>query len=90
MMGVFTRYPELPFMEYKNKGDLSGKYPVYIHEFENFEARLWTLFVIFNNFLKLNNSQPNSFYWGHQYSWTLTPANSMQVSIMQSDNCNRK
>ena len=40
MMGVFTRYPELPFMEYKNKGDLSGKYPVYIHEFENFEARL--------------------------------------------------
>ena len=33
---------------------------------------------------------PNGFYWGHQCSWTLTPANSMQVSIMQFDNCNRK
>ena len=39
MMGVFTRYQDLPYMEYKNKGDLSGKYPVYIHAFENFEAR---------------------------------------------------
>ena len=35
-------------------------------------------------------SHPNGFYWGHQCSWTLTPANSMQVSIMQSENCNRK
>ena len=39
MMGVFTRNQDLPYMEYKNKGDLSGKYPVYIHAFENFEAR---------------------------------------------------
>ena len=30
------------------------------------------------------------FYWGRQCSWTLTPANSMQVSSMQFDNCNRK
>ena len=27
---------------------------------------------------------------GHQCSWTLTPANRMQVSILQFDNCNRK
>ena len=33
---------------------------------------------------------PPGFYWGHQCSWTLTPANSMQVSIIQFDNCNRK
>ena len=36
------------------------------------------------------HSHPNGFYWGQQCSWTLTPANSMQVSIMQFDNCNRK
>ena len=36
------------------------------------------------------HSHPSGFYWGHQCSWTLTPANSMQVSIMQFDNCNRK
>ena len=36
------------------------------------------------------HSHPNCFYWGHQCSWILTPANSMQVSIMQFDNCNRK
>ena len=34
------------------------------------------------------HSHPNGFYWGHH--WTLTPANSMQVPIMQSDNCNIK
>ena len=33
---------------------------------------------------------PYGFYWGHQCSWTLTPANSMQVSIMQFDNFNKK
>jgi len=27
------------------------------------------------------HSHPNGFYWGHQCSWTLTPDNSMQVSI---------
>ena len=32
-------------------------------------------------------SQLNGFNWGHQCSWTLTPANSMQVSNMQSDDC---
>ena len=31
---------------------------------------------------------PNGFYWSHQCSWT--PASSMQVSIMQYDDCNRK
>ena len=35
------------------------------------------------------HSHPNGLYWGHQCSWILTPANSMQVSNMQSD-CNRK
>ena len=36
------------------------------------------------------HSHPNGFYCGHQCSWTLTPANSIQVSIIQSDNCNWK
>ena len=35
-----------------------------------------------------NHSHPNGFSWGHQCSWT--PANSMQVSNMQTDDCNRK
>ena len=30
-----------------------------------------------------------AFYCDHQCSWTLTPANSMQVSIMQFDDRNR-
>ena len=29
-----------------------------------------------------------AFNWGHLCSYTLTPVNSLQVSIMQSDNCN--
>ena len=33
---------------------------------------------------------PNGFYWGHQCSWSLTSANSMQVSIIHSYNQNRK
>ena len=41
-------------------------------------------------FFIMPHSHYNGFYEGHQYSWTLTPANSMQVSIMQPDNCNRK
>ena len=43
--------------------------------------------------VKLNcfyNPHPNGFCWGCQCSWTLTPANSMQVSNMQSNDCNRK
>ena len=33
----------------------------------------------------------NDFYFGHQCSWTLTPANSMrQVSIMPADNRKKK
>ena len=35
-------------------------------------------------------SHPNGFYWVHQCSWSLAPANSMQVSNIQSDDCNRK
>ena len=41
-------------------------------------------------FLKKRNYRPNGFYWGHQCSWTFTPANSMQAFIMQSDDCNMK
>ena len=41
-------------------------------------------------FLYNPHSHPNGFYQGHQCSWTLTPANTIQVSIMQFDNCNRK
>ena len=40
-------------------------------------------------FIKLH-SHPDGFQWGHQCSWTLTTVNSMQVSIMQPDDCNRK
>ena len=36
------------------------------------------------------HSHPNGFYYGHKCSWTLTQPNSMQVSIMQSDDRNRK
>ena len=36
------------------------------------------------------NSHPNGFYWRHQHSCTLTPANSMQVPNMLSDDCNRR
>lgn len=28
---------ELPWIEYKDRGDISGRYPVYIHNFTNFE-----------------------------------------------------
>ena len=31
------------------------------------------------------HSHSNGVYWGHQCSWTFTPANSIQVSIMKSD-----
>ena len=27
--------------------------------------------------------------WGHQCSWTLTPASSMPITIIQSDDCNQ-
>ena len=36
------------------------------------------------------HSYPNDFYWGQQMLMGPTRANSMQVSIKQSDNCNRK
>ena len=36
------------------------------------------------------HSHPDGFYWGHQCSWTLIPANSMQASNEQSNDCNRK
>ena len=32
----------------------------------------------------------NEFYWGHQCPWTLTLANSMQVSNMRSDSRTKK
>ena len=40
------------------------------------------VFLGFLFFLK-PHFHPNGFYWGNQCSRTLTPANSMQVSIMQ-------
>ena len=50
--------------------------------------------VVVAEFLKIflikPHSHPNEFYWGHQSSWTLIPAYSMQVSIMQSDDRNRR
>ena len=41
-------------------------------------------------FLKKPHSHPNGFNWGHQCSWTLTPAKNMQVSVIQYDDHNRK
>ena len=38
----------------------------------------------------ISHSHPSAFYWGHQCSWTLTLANSMQASIMETFVCNRK
>ena len=35
-------------------------------------------------FFSKPHSHPDWFCWGHQCSWTLTPANTEQVSIMQS------
>ena len=35
------------------------------------------------------HSYQNGFYCGHKCSWTLTPANCIQVAIMQSDDSNR-
>ena len=49
-----------------------------------------TMTLICGSILLKPHSHPNGFYWGHQLPRTLTPANSMKVSIMQSDNCNRK
>ena len=36
---------------------------------------------------KSHTPNPNGFHWGHPRSRTLASANSMQVSIMQSDDC---
>ena len=43
----------------------------------------------FFSFFKLH-CNPNSFSWSHQCLWTLKPANSMQISNIKSDDCNRK
>ena len=45
---------------------------------------------IFLKGLIKSHSHPNGLYWGHQRSWTLTPANSTQVSNMQYEDYNRK
>ena len=44
----------------------------------------------FLKFFLKHNYHHSGFYLGQQCSWTLTPANSMQDSIMQSDDRNRK
>ena len=44
----------------------------------------------FLKFFLKHNYHHSGFYCGQQCSWTLTPANSMQDSIMQSDDRNRK
>ena len=36
MMGIFTLFEELPWVSYEKRGDISGKYPVYVHYFEDF------------------------------------------------------
>ena len=51
-----------------------------------FWAYITTLALDEYCFLLKPHSHHNGFYWGLQCSWTLTPANSMQVSIMQMKN----
>ena len=48
-------------------------------------VKIWLLFIS-------TSGHTNGFYWNYQYqcSMTLTPANRMQVSIMQSDDHNWK
>ena len=36
MMGIFTLFEELPWVSYEKRGDISGKFPVYVHYFEDF------------------------------------------------------
>ncbi len=35
-MGEYRILEDLPFIEYEKKGKLSGKYPVYFHDFVDF------------------------------------------------------
>ena len=51
---------------------------------------LWVFsLAIYNNLTFFNShSHHYGFYWGHQCSWTHTAANSMQVSIIQSQQFN--
>ena len=54
---------------------------------------LISLFFTFKGFLPnpiFVFKSPTPTIMGHQCSWTLIPANSMQVFSMQSDDCNRK
>ena len=39
-------------------------------------------YTYFFVYLTPTTYHPNGFCWGHQCSWTLTPANSMKVSSM--------
>ena len=73
---AFAR-PKLPMAGYKPCA--SGVVSTY--QSAQLPTSLLTYFCVF----KKPHSHPNGFYWGHQCS-----SNSIQVSIMQSDNCNRK
>ena len=52
--------------------------------------RLWEKKEFESRLLLNPHSHPNGFYWGRQSSRNHTPANSIQVSNMQSDNRNKK
>ena len=43
------------------------------------DGKLKNTLPLIHFFIK-SNSHHDGFYWGHQCSWTLTPANNMQVS----------
>ena len=54
--------------------------------FRRLASKFWTNLIIILKQLKPHSLPPVGFYWSHQCSWTLTTANSMQVSITPSDN----
>ena len=61
--------------------------PIFLN---NLVLSLFVYILSPNIFFIKSHSHPYGFYWDLECSWTLTPANSMQVSKMQSDGCNRK
>lgn len=44
MMGEFQLFKPMSYMEYLKKGDLSGRYPVYLHKFNPWTPRKERIF----------------------------------------------
>ena len=59
---------------------LKERKEIWNKNWNNFQPTLDATFECFLIFLK-PHSHRNGFYWGHQCSWTLTPANRMQAKF---------